>query len=279
MNAFRAVKQALLAIHTIGGPGQEPGRFNQPTAIAFDDDGRLLVGDAWNSRLSLFAPGGALLFAWSVQDFTPSAVTVATDGIIWACDLHAGRVIRFSPRGDTIDIVGDLDPLLAPSGIAALPDGRVAVADTGNHCIRVFSPDGRQDLVIGAIGALDLREPHGMATDRHGTLIAVDRQRGRLVRFGAEWDYPEEIDLHLARGTSAHPWDVAIDRKGRMAVTMTGSDQVLLLSPSGDLLSSMSGEENAVGRLLYPTAIAFGPGDLLAIADTYNDRVVLAKSG
>jgi hypothetical protein len=63
-----------------------------------------------------------------------------------------------------------------------------------------------------------------------------------------------------------------------MAVTLTGSDRVLLLSPGGDLIGTMSGEGSYFGPLLWPTALAFGPGDLLAIADTYNGRVVLAKA-
>ena len=272
------MKHAFLPLHSIGGSGNGPGRFDQPSAIAFDGAGRLVVGDALNGRLQLFAPGGELLHAWSLPDFTPSAAAVTPDGSIWACDLHGGRVLRFTPGGDHVGSIGGLDPFLAPSGIAALPDGRVVVADTGNHRLRVFSPEGEPHASFDGGTSGPMREPHGLACDRHGTVVAVDRHRRRLIRFGPEWDYPEEIGLHLAPGSPVLPWDVAIDRSGRMAVSMTGSNRVLLLSPGGDLLDTMSGEGSALGRLVWPTALAYGPGDLLAIADTYHDRVVLAKA-
>jgi sugar lactone lactonase YvrE len=269
---------SFVALKTIRQAGRENGNFATPAAVSFDRTGQLLVGDSGDGQVHLLAPGGTLLRSWRHRGFTPSAMSAAADGSIWACDLHAGRAVRFTPTGEPVGSIGDLDPFSRPAGIVTLPDGRVAVADTGASSIRVHAPDGRLDTVLRGPHSRPLQHPHGLAADRNGTLIAADRGNRRLVRFGPEWDYPEEIDLHLAPGSPARPWGVAFDRAGRIAVSLTECNRVLLLSPTGDLLGALGGEGSATGPLLWPTALAFGPGDLLAIADTYNSRVVLAKA-
>jgi len=249
-----------------------------PCAVAFDGAGRLLVGDSRHQRIHLHAPGGAFLHGWGHADFTPSAIAVGRDGRIFACDLHAGRVIVFSPGGDPIGVLGDLSPLSAPSGIGLLGDGRAVVSDTGNRRIVVFAGDGALDAELTGPADEPLRAPHGIAIDGAGAIVVVDRERRRLYRFGAEWAHPEPIDLELLESSRGEPWDVAIDRAGRIAVSVTGPDRILLLSPHGDLLGSWDGHEDRHGTLLHPTALAYGPGGILAIADTYNERVVLAKA-
>lgn len=249
-----------------------------PSAVAFDGAGRLLVGDSRHQRIHLHAPGGAVLHGWGHRDFTPSAIAVGEDGRIFACDLHAGRVAVFSPGGDPIGVLGDLAPLSAPSGIGVLADGRVVVSDTGNRRVVVFARDGALDAMLTGPADAPIREPHGIAVDSAGAFTVVDRERRRLYRFGAEWDHPELIDLQLLECSRCEPWDVSIDRAGRIAVSVTGADRILLLSPHGDLLGSWDGDGDRYGRLLYPTALAHGPGGILAIADRYNDRVVLAKA-
>lgn len=278
MDARRAMKHPFAPLSAIGIPGPGPERFGQPAAVAFDGDGRLVVGDGEHGGLHLFAPGGRWLHSWREPDFLPAAVAVGPDGAIWACDRFGGRVLRFSPAGDRAGAVGGGSAFAAPAGIAALPDGRIAVADTGNHRIRVFAADGAPEADYDGGSAGRMAEPHGLAVDQHGTLVAVDRGRRRLVRFGPEWDHPEPIDLQLAPGSPIRPWGVAVDRAGRLAVSLSDSHRVLLLSPGGDLLSVLHGEGSQVGPLRWPTALAFGPGDLLAVADTYNGRVVLAKA-
>ena len=60
--------------------------------------------------------------------------------------------------------------LNSPHGVAVLPDGAIAVAEAGNHTIRLLTPGPRAD---GPAAAARFRSPHAVVVDRDGS-----RERG-----------------------------------------------------------------------------------------------------
>lgn len=52
-----------------------------------------------------------------------------------------------------------------PHGLAAAPDGTIYVADTGNHCVRRITPDGRIGTFAGVCGNGGFGGDRGLATD------------------------------------------------------------------------------------------------------------------
>ena len=64
-----------------------------------------------------------------------------------------------------------------PLGVAVLPDGSVAIADTYNGAVRRYDPQTR---TVGTL-ARDLREPSDLLVD-DDTLIVVESGAHRLVR-------------------------------------------------------------------------------------------------
>jgi DNA-binding beta-propeller fold protein YncE len=48
-----------------GEPGHGPGQFHLPHTVAFDDDGKLYVGDRSNKRIQILTPEGGYLGGWT----------------------------------------------------------------------------------------------------------------------------------------------------------------------------------------------------------------------
>jgi photosystem II stability/assembly factor-like uncharacterized protein len=94
----------------------EPGKFVFPTGIAADLRGRLFVIDSDNRSQSSYAP----LFSSRVQIF----------------DEQGQYLVAWGSFG------GAAGQFVSPQGVAALSDGRIVVADTGNNRLQVFAPDG-----------------------------------------------------------------------------------------------------------------------------------------
>lgn len=130
---------------TIGGPGQEPGRFIKPRGIAIDKEGRIWVVDSGNDRIQIFSPQGEL-------------------------------IKYFGSYGDS---EGEFDN---PSGIAISELGLVYVVDSGNDRFQEFSADGAFRSQGGATGQemMQFYNPVGIAVDPQGNLFIVDCDNHRL---------------------------------------------------------------------------------------------------
>ncbi len=115
-------------VETLAGAAGEPGstdgnagfaRFFQPTGVAVDPAGNVYVSDTGNHTIRAIAPDGAVSTVAGVAGALGS-----TNG--------TGATARFN----------------APAGLALAPDGRLFVADTSNHTIRVAAIDGTSSVPV-----------------------------------------------------------------------------------------------------------------------------------
>ncbi|QDB79539.1 redoxin domain-containing protein [Georgenia wutianyii] len=132
---------------------------------------------------------GALRQAWFAQ---PSGLAVADDGRLWladsetsalrAVDVAAGEVRTAVGQGlfDFGHRDGPADQALLqhPLGVAALPGGQVAVADTYNGAVRLYDPATEEMSTL----ATGLAEPSGLLVDG-AHLLVVESAAHRLTRI------------------------------------------------------------------------------------------------
>ncbi|GAA2581321.1 NHL domain-containing thioredoxin family protein [Streptomyces tubercidicus] len=177
-------------------------------------------------------PGGSFL----VSDTTRhQLVELAADGE------QVLRRIGTGERGLTPDSFNE------PQGLALLPDGRVAVADTVNHAIRVFDPDS---------GALE-------------TVAGTGKQWWQ----GSPTSGPaREVDL-------SSPWDLAW-WQDRLWIAMAGVHQLWTYDPAAGTVEVAAGTTNeglvdgpaAEAWFAQPSGLA-AAGDRLWIADSETSAV------
>ncbi|ALE07350.1 hypothetical protein AL755_20780 [Arthrobacter sp. ERGS1:01] len=134
--------------------------------------------------------------AWFAQS---SGVTEDAQGNIWVADSETSalRVLKFAQDGSvTVETAigeglfdfgfrdGDADQarLQHPLGVAVLPDGSVAIADTYNGAVRRYDPATKQVSTL----ARGLAEPSDVLLDESGDvplLIVVEANKHQLIRL------------------------------------------------------------------------------------------------
>jgi DNA-binding beta-propeller fold protein YncE len=133
---------------TFGGRGVEAGNFNFPTSIVIDGEA-LLIGDTLNFRIQrLAASTGASLGGFGQLGDSPGemprtkGLAIDSVGQVWVTDAHLDRVSLYAADGELLISLGSQGSGLAqfsfPAGVAAHPDGRVAVVDSLNRRLQVF---------------------------------------------------------------------------------------------------------------------------------------------
>ena len=153
-----------------GGPGAQPGAFDDPAAVDPTNGLALYVADAGNARIQRFARSFQFLEALPVGP--PSD----------------------SPAGPTYDS-RDMNPTERGTGepidIAVSSSDAVYVIDADNRHVLVWDEQRHTPRVIGGFnaGAGALVEPTALALGPDERLFVADRERDAIVVFDAFGNY------------------------------------------------------------------------------------------
>ncbi len=136
------------ALREIGDRGTEEGKFNFPTNLAVDREGRLYVADTMNFRVQVFDAEGKFVKAiGSLGDgpgslARPKGVGVDSEGHIYVVDSNFNNFQIFDDQGRVLLFVGiggrAAGEFLLPAGMFIDAQDRIFVADQGNARVQVF---------------------------------------------------------------------------------------------------------------------------------------------
>jgi len=124
-----------------GALGTYDGEFNNPTDVAVDAAGNVYVADRDNNRIQKFDNTGKFLLKWGSQGFgegqfqQPSGLTIDTDGNAYVTEWNRPLQV-FDGSGNLL--AKSTDTFYGCNGIAVDADGTVYVANSDDHCVRVF---------------------------------------------------------------------------------------------------------------------------------------------
>ncbi len=210
---------------------------------------------------------------------------------VWQYGLTVATMDPELTRDPYFDITVPLQPtvildrpgeFLSPRDLAVLPDGNLAVADSGNHRIRILTPGGEIVSEFGTFGSGpgQFNEPWGVAAAPDGTLYVADTWNHRIQHLDAqgtflnEWGRNGDTGGELGDpGVFYGPRDVAVDRAGRVLVTDTGNKRVQVFDAEGNFLEQFGGSGVEAGQFEEPVGIATAPDGTIWVADTWNQRV------
>lgn len=236
---------------------------------------------------------------------------IESDGRIFVSDAGHGRVLEaeLDDAGSRARVVGEWRGLVEPQGIAIAPSdgssprGDVFVADRGGHTIwRLITGTGETERVAGtgrisayplpAEGvalATDLRSPWGLLATPKGLLVtmagshqlySVDLEQGALelvAGSGAE----DVREGQGARAALAQPTGVCAGAEGAFVADCESSairrvdDASYVSTVVGRGLFDF-GDKDGTARealLQHCLDVAWTIDGVLAVADTYNDRL------
>lgn len=215
--------------------------LGRPKGMAMDPEGRLVLIEPHYQRVNHFGPDGTLLAQWGRRGtnagelILPRAVAFNRRGDAYVSEYTVVDRIQVFRAGDRVPLgtfgrTGDRDgELNRPEGLDIGPDGRVYVADSGNHRIQVFSPEGRWLLSYGrpGRGVGELSYPYDVRVDREGRQYVCEFGGSRIQIFDRD-HRPLEIIGGPGDGPGrfSNPWSVVLDSEGNLYVADAGNHRV-----------------------------------------------------
>lgn len=164
------------------------GELARPHDVAFDRSGRLLVADTAHSRIAVYAvrgPAGRLVAEITAGLNWTEGVAAGADGDIYASNVGGSDVVRLR-AGSLVDRHGSsgkgAGQLIRPHDVDITGDGRLLIADPGNHRIQVW------DTALRPLGELrhGFKEPKYFDVAADGWLYVADQHNNVIKVFDAD---------------------------------------------------------------------------------------------
>ena len=231
-NKIRKVDPETGAVTTVAGStsGSDDGppataKFNLPYGIAVDASGNLFVADTANHRIRMIPKSGGTYYGqnmtagnvYTIAGSTsgsddgppatakfnlPYGIAVDVSGNLYVADTANNRIRKITPSGVVSTLAGSTQGFADGTGTAAQfnnpwgmtlgPDGKLYVADPGNHRIRQVAPttgnvttvagSGTSGTAGGSLTAAQFNLPTDVSLDASGNLYVADWQN-HLIRM------------------------------------------------------------------------------------------------
>lgn len=205
-------------VSTLAGysnPGYQDGNrqvnlFNNPVNVLFGPDGKLYVADFDNSKLRVIDMEGSATTLIAKSNFSRPFGMVFVGNTLYVSTDRDGAG-QHDPIGSTQQMYGTIwrvdiaartatvvvERIGRPRSLAALNDGRIAVADYAHHVIQILDPTsgtltplaGTWNLTgatdgVGAEARFDT--PYGIVQRADGKLVVADHKNHRLRLVGLD---------------------------------------------------------------------------------------------
>lgn len=246
--------------------------FNNPVNVIFGPDDKLYVADFDNSKLRVvdlngnagtvisangfsrpfgLAFVGSTLYVSTDRDCNgqqdPSESNLQMKGAIWKVDVNAKMATC------VIDNIG------RPRGLAALEDGRLAVADYAHHDIRIFDPNtntisplaGTRDakgFADGAGPAAMFDTPYALVQRTDGKLVVTDYGNHKIRLVGLDGTVTTLggsvagfADGGMGGAKFNHPQGISIAANGDIVMTDQDNFRVRRISADGSSITTVAG--------------------------------------
>lgn len=290
----------LQLIATIYGVNDQD-RLSQPSGVAADIDGNVLIADTGKGRVLKFTQRGHYIDGFVYPPITntpkpkkklskklaevhkkvnmnnisqprllPGFIAVGPDGLIYVTYPQSNLVVVF-------------DRNYKPLRKIQLNDFPIAIAVKGNqlyitsgHMVRIYSSTGKQLYSSGDPGRrkTDLGYwlfPNGITVNKQGTVYVADSNNNRIVALDPKLKNPTLVNY------SAIPAGVTIGSGGHLYCVEVLASDIQVFSQRGAKIKTLSGPGIRDLALTNPIDMAYFGGSVFAISDKGNNRVQVVR--
>lgn len=271
----------------IAGLGSDQGnsrRLLRPQTGVVDATGRVLVTDVGRQGVVVFDPSAGTLEVWQqatpARRFdTPVGIGVNRAGEILVADSGLGMILRLDRDGRPRGYL-DSGALDRPTGLAVDPEsGKVYVADSARHDIKVFAADGTLEQVLGRRGEApgEFNGPTHLFF-RAGRLYVADTLNARVQVLEADGRPVSQVGKRgLYLGNMVRPKGVTVDSAGNLYVVESEYDHLLVFDSQGRFLLPLGGNGQSIGQFFLPSGAWTDGKDRIFVADMFNGRVMVFR--
>ena len=253
------------------------GNFFEASGVAVNALGHIFLFQRREPMLLEYDNAGKFVRSLAAGVFDhPHGLRIDPDGNLWATDDATHFVVKLSPEGRVLMVLGRRNigsesdwTFNAPTDVAFGPNGEILVADGyGNSRIVKFDAQGRFLKAWGKYGTGpgEFILPHSVVVDAHGRVYVGDRENMRIQIFDLEGNF-------LKQWTNiGYPYGLFLAADQHIWMADGGFDRIIEIDQEGRILGAIGEPGHAPGQFAWAHFLAIGPDKRLFVADVLNWR-------
>ena len=202
--------------------------FKDPSAIAFDPEGLLIVLDSGEGDALVYISLAGRVqrrVGSAVGFYSPRGLDVTSDGRLYVADTGGQRVVALAPDGQVLAQFRGGGILLQPTDVAVLPGDRLLVTDPGTPALYMLNAK-YQILWELPLASSDTTVAAKVAVSAKDWLVVSDPGRGRVLRVSLAGHVLEEWT------GLAGPTGLTVGEDGTIYVAETSGNRISRLQPT-----------------------------------------------
>ena len=271
-------------VEKLGTPILTLGGVREPSGVAINQRGEVVVTECDGHCVSVFSPNGEKLRSFGTRGSGqgqleyPNGVAVDGEGNILVTDIDNHHIQKF---GHFLSAVGTWGSghlqFSYPTGIAFnTSNNKVYVVDTWNCRVQVLNSDLTFSSTFGKQGSGkgQFDNPRGIACDSTGKVYVADTNNHSIQVFTAEGKFLRMFGRRgQGRGELASPYYVAVDTTGMVYVSEDDNDHVSVFTSEGQFVTSFGRWGEGPGEFRSPRGLAVDSNGVVYVCDYNNNRV------
>ena len=255
----------------IGERAIQGRKLCKPWGITTNDSNEIFVSDMNNNRIVVFNEKGEFIRSFG-QNFLdwPNGVLCDNMGRVFVIRRSDNKILVFGQNGEYISSFHNGNSLREPRGISFDADRNLIVCDSGNKCVRFFSPDGN---IFKTIGAGRLRMPFDcvchkgkvFVSDHEAHLIKVFNNNGKfLYEFGT---------CGTGDGELSDPTGLAVDKVGHLRVCSLCNHRVQVFTLDGKFVAKFGEYGKELGQMNSLSSVSVLKSGRIVVCEFENNRL------
>lgn len=274
----RNLKEILLGID----PDRLAVTLGRPMDVTTDSRGRILVTDSSHKGIHVYDPVNHSFDLYGTEGkgalSWPIGIDVDAGDNIYVADTKAHRLVKYDPEGNYIWAIGDF---ANPVGVAVdQKRGRVFVADSKEHVIKVLNTEGEKTSTVGERGTDEgqFNFPTFIDVDNDGALYVVDFGNFRVQVFSSSLEVEGGFgSVGVYPGQFSKPKGISVDSRGIIYVVDNSHSNFQMFDKEFQLLLPVGSFGREAGQFTMPTGVHVSDNDLICITDFGNSRLQILE--
>lgn len=250
-----------------------PGGFLQPSSVALDAAGNIVVQDTFNWRIQRLRPDGTFERQWGHRgggamgfNYGRGVAVDQRDGTVVVADTDNGFVKKYGPKGANQWILKGVKAF----AVDVATDGTIYAAEFEKGRVAVISPTGE---LLRTFGEGELADNRGVDVDPDGSVWVSSRGHHSVRHFGADGTFLGEIGRKgPGPDQLTAPADIETDAT-YLYVADQEQNRIKVWRKTGEFVGSFGEGGEGLGRLMGPVGLHLTAAGRLYVAEFDNERI------